>query len=158
MNSVIATQFPDSRDGESFPNSGRCHCDRYTGRRHLFSIQIEGGKRNNSGLEIDITGTEGDLKSWNTKSFANKNDNILEGARGDKGALEHLPVPPSYVKIPSSHLDVSVQDLAHLYAAHALDRLTGAQEAANFADAVRRHQVIDRLNLASATGTLQSPA
>jgi hypothetical protein len=103
----------------------------------LFSIQIEGGKRNNSGLQIDITGTEGDLKVWNTKSFANKNDNILEGARGDKGSLEHLPVPPGYVKIPFSHLDVSVQDLAHLYAAHALDRLTGAQEAPNFADAVR---------------------
>ena len=60
------------------------------------------------------------------------------------------------IRKPISHLDVSVRDLAHLYAAHALDRLTGTQEAPNFADAVRMHKLIDRLNLASATGTLQS--
>jgi len=161
VNAVVATQFPQltlSATGESFRNDtpdgvvaiGKLENDA------LFTIQIEGGKRNNAGLQIDITGTEGDLKVWNTKSFANKNDNILEGARGDKGSLEPLPVPPSYVKIPLSHLDVSVQDLAHLYAVHALDRLTGMQEAPNFADAVRMHKVIDRLDLASATGALQS--
>jgi predicted dehydrogenase len=31
----------------------------------VFTLQIEGGKRNNSGVQIDITGTEGDLKSSN---------------------------------------------------------------------------------------------
>jgi predicted dehydrogenase len=118
-NALVATQFHEltlSATGESFPNDtpdgvvaiGKLENDA------LFSIQIEGGKRNNAGLQIDITGTEGDLKVWNAKSFTNKNDNILEGARGDKGALEHLPVPASYVKIPSSALDVSVQDLPHL--------------------------------------------
>jgi|HubBroStandDraft_6_1064221.scaffolds.fasta_scaffold160411_1 predicted dehydrogenase len=160
MNAIVATQFPEltlTATGESFPNDtpdgvvaiGNLENDA------LFSIQLEGGKRNNAGLQIDITGTEGDLKVWNSKSFANKNDNILEGARGDKGSLEPLPVPRSYVKIPFSHLDVSVQDLAHLYAAHALDRFTGTQEAPNFADAVRMHKLIDRLNLASTTGALQ---
>ena len=75
MNAVIATQFPDltlTATGESFPNDtpddvaaiGTLENDT------LFFIQIEGGKRNNSGLQIDITGTEGDLKVWNTNSFA----------------------------------------------------------------------------------------
>jgi len=37
-----------------------------------FSIQIEGGKRNGSGLQIDITGAEGDLKISNRQAFGSK--------------------------------------------------------------------------------------
>jgi hypothetical protein len=40
----------------------------------VFTIQIEGGKRNNSGLQIDITGMEGDLKVSNPLSFGNAED------------------------------------------------------------------------------------
>lgn len=82
VSAVVATQFPTltlTARGQSFPNEtpdgvvaiGRLEDDA------LFSIQIEGGKRNNAGLQIDITGTEGDLKIWNTKSFGNVEDNIL---------------------------------------------------------------------------------
>ncbi len=56
----------------------------------MFSVQIEGGKYNNSDLQIDITGTEGDLKGWNSSSFGNVEDNIIEGAQGDQDALEML--------------------------------------------------------------------
>jgi predicted dehydrogenase len=68
---MVATQFPTltlTASGQSFPNEtpdgvvaiGRLEDDA------LFSIQIEGRTRNNAELQIDITGTEGDLKIWNT--------------------------------------------------------------------------------------------
>lgn len=35
----------------------------------VVTVQIEGGKRNGSGVEIQITGDEGDLKIANTSAF-----------------------------------------------------------------------------------------
>jgi predicted dehydrogenase len=161
VSAVVATQFPTltlTASGRSFPNEtpdGVVAIGRLEDEA-LFSIQIEGGKRNNAGLQIDITGTEGDLKIWNTKSFGNVEDNLIEGARGDRGSLEMLPIPASYQRIPASTLDVSVQDLAHLYAAYASDRLTGTQEAPSFREGVRTHQMLDAMVRASATGSVQS--
>jgi hypothetical protein len=59
----------------------------------VFTIQIEGGKRNNSGLQIDITGMEGDLKVSNSLSFGNAEDNKIEGVKGDGEPLRLLPIP-----------------------------------------------------------------
>ena len=59
----------------------------------VFSIQIEGGKRNNSGLQVDITGVEGDLKISNELSFQNPDDNKVEGSQGDGETLRVLPIP-----------------------------------------------------------------
>src|ERR1700722_10945706 len=157
VSAVVATQFPTltlTASGQSFPNEtpdgvvaiGRLEDDA------LFSIQIEGGKRNNSGLQIDITGTEGDLKITNSKSFGTTEDNVIEGAQGDQGRLKQLPIPHKYMRIPPTTLDVSVQDLAHLYAAHADDRLNGTRNAPDFSDAVRMHKLIDQINLSSKTG------
>jgi predicted dehydrogenase len=160
VGAIVATQFPEltlTATGESFPNDtpdgvvaiGRLEDDA------LFSIQIEGGKRNNSGLQIDITGTEGDLKITNSKSFGTTEDNVIEGAQGDEGRLKQLSIPKKYMRIPPTNLDVSVQDLAHLYAAHSDDRLNGTHNAPAFADAVRMHKLIDQINLASETGKTQ---
>jgi predicted dehydrogenase len=157
VSAIVATQFPEltlTSTGESFANDtpdgvvaiGRLENDA------LFSVQIEGGKRNNSGLQIDITGTEGDLKITNSKSFGTTEDNVIEGAQGDEGRLKQLPIPHKYMRIPPTTLDVSVQDLAHLYAAHSDDRLHGTRNAPDFSDAVRMHKLIDQINLSSKTG------
>jgi predicted dehydrogenase len=157
IGAIVATQFPQltlTATGESFANDtpdgvvAICRLENDA----LFSMQIEGGKRNNSGLQLDITGTEGDLKIWNDKAFGTTEDNVIEGAQGDEGKLRRLPIPEKYIRIPPTTLDVSVQDLAHLYAAHAADRANGTRAAPDFADAVRMHRFIDRINLASETG------
>jgi predicted dehydrogenase len=160
VSAIVATQFPIltlTSTGESFPNDTP---DGVVAIGHLendalFSIQIEGGKRNNSGLQIDITGTEGDLKITNSKSFGTTEDNLIEGAQGDEGRLKQLPIPQKYMRIPPTTLDVSVQDLAHLYAAYSDDRLNGTHNAPDFSDAVRMHKLIDQINLSSKTGTTQ---
>ena len=66
--------------------------------------------------------------------------------------MQLLTVPSPYTFVPPSNLDVSVQDLAHLYAAHALDRIEGTHRAPGFDDAMRMHEVIDAIAEAAATG------
>ena len=118
----------------------------------VFLVQVEGGKRNGSGLQVDITGTEGDLKISNVASFGNKEDNLVEGSQGDGEPLQVLPVPASYRSLPASNLDASVLDLAYLYDAHA----RGDARTPDFRDAVSMHRLIDAINEASRSGQVQS--
>ncbi|MEH1929306.1 MAG: Gfo/Idh/MocA family oxidoreductase [Nostoc sp.] len=111
----------------------------------LFAVQIEGAQRHRTGLQIDITGTEGVLKITNQLAFENKEDNSIEGVNGDGSSLSPLPVPAEYRSLANFHLDASVQDVAYLYAAYARDRKNGTSEASNFRDAVRQHQLIDQI-------------
>ncbi|MBN3958053.1 Gfo/Idh/MocA family oxidoreductase [Nostoc sp. NMS8] len=117
----------------------------------LFSVQLEGGQRHRTGLQIDITGTEGVLKVTNPRAFENKEDNSIEGVNGDGSSLSPLPVPAEYQSLANSHLDASVLDVAYLYAAYARDRKNGTSEASNFRDAVRQHQLIDQIVQTSET-------
>ena len=50
----------------------------------VFTAHLEGGKRNGSGVQIDITGDEGDLQITNTSAFGGVGDDyIIKGAHGD---------------------------------------------------------------------------
>ena len=80
----------------------------------MFSIQIEGGQKHRTGLQIDITGTDGVLRITNPRAFENKDDNAIEGMKGDATTFSSLPIPDQYQPLASSGLDVSAQDLAYL--------------------------------------------
>ena len=154
VSSIVATQFPEltlSRTGQSFPNqTPDCVIAIGTLKNGaLFEVQIEGGKLHQSGLQIDITGTSGDLRVTNARSFGTKQDNLIEGSQGEGGEWHVLPTPGRYQTIPVSSLDVSVQDLSQLYAAFAKDRASGTSDARSFSDAVTMHRVIDAINSAS---------
>lgn len=160
LSSIVATQFATltlSATGESFPNDTP---DGIVGmgtleNGALLSFQIEGGKLHNSGLQIDITGVDGDLKVSNPSSFGHAEDNLIEGGRGAGTAFAVLPIPGSYRQIPPSSLDVSVEDLAHLYAAHLEDRKHETHTAPGFQDGIRMHKLIDLMYTSSDTGRLQ---
>lgn len=111
----------------------------------LFSIQIEGAQHQRTGLQIDITGTNGVLRVPNVLAFLNKEDNTIEGMRGDAQSFSPLPVPTAYRPLADVGLDVSQQDVAYLYRAYAHDKANGTSTAANFADAVKQHQLIDQM-------------
>jgi predicted dehydrogenase len=161
LSSIIATQFPTltlSATGESFPNDTP---DGIVGigtleNGALLSFQVEGGKLHNSGLQIDITGTTGDLRISNPSSFGHAKENLIEGGQGTKTPFTELPIPSAYSHIPPSSLDVSVEDLAHLYAAHLEDRKNGTHIAPDFRDGVRMHKLIDLMFASSSTGALQT--
>ena len=161
LSAVVKDQFPSVtliETGETFPNTtpDQVVVIGAFANGAVFSIQIEGGKRNNSGLQIDITGMEGDLKVSNELSFQNANDNKVEGSQGNGETLRVLPIPATYQGLPASTLDASVLDLAHLYAAYANDRENGTHDAPTFADAVKMHKLIDLITEASSTGTRQT--
>ncbi len=110
----------------------------------VLSVHLEAGKRNNYGVQLDITGSKGDLKIWNTTSFGDANNHI-EIARGDAQPLTRLEVPAEYAWLPPGELGASVLELANLYAAHARDVKTGSTLAPTFADAIRMHELIEQI-------------
>jgi predicted dehydrogenase len=115
----------------------------------LFSIQIEGGQKHRTGLQIDITGTDGVLRITNPRSFENKDDNAIQGMNGDNTSFVPLPVPAEYRSLSIDHLDASTQDMAYLYDAYASDRKNGTSEASDFKDAIQQHYFIDQIIQAS---------
>lgn len=116
----------------------------------LFSIQLEGGQKHRTGLQIDITGTDGVLRITNARGFENKDDNTIAIMRNGIETFEALAVPAEYAFLPVSHLDASSQDVAYLYAAYARDKVMGSHEATSFEDALRQHQLIDQITESSA--------
>jgi predicted dehydrogenase len=104
-----------------------------------------GGQQHRTGLQIDITGTEGVLRVTNPRAFENKGDNLIEGVNGDATTLSPITVPEEYQSLPVSHLDASLQDVAYLYSAYVRDRKNGTSEASNFGDAVRQHKLINQI-------------
>ena len=160
VSALAVPQFPElflSATGERFPNE---NADEIVAIGTLddgaiYSLQIEAGKRNNSGLQIDITGMDGDLKICNPLSFQNKDDNFVEGAQGRKGIWSPLAIPKKYSLIDSS-LDTSVLDLAQLYHSFAEGIIDADLRAPDFRDAVKMHRFIDAIQESSDSGTLQT--
>lgn len=110
----------------------------------VISIHIEGGKRNGSGVQIDITGDQGDLKITNRSAFGGVGDDyVIEGAHGDDLPLQILPLPDSYQRLPESGLPSAVLELAELYHVFAQDLADGTHAAATFEDALRMHRLLD---------------
>lgn len=123
----------------------------------VFSVHVEGGKRNGSGVQLDITGDAGDLRVTNVSAFGDLGqDYVIEGAHGDDLPLETLVVPEHYDWLPAdpsaAPLPSSVHELAQLYAAFARDLRTGTETAPTFADGVWMHRLLDQAAASSDTG------
>jgi len=120
----------------------------------VLTVHIEGGKRNGSGVQIDVTGDEGDIRIINGSAFGDVGDDYqVTGAHGDNLPMASLPVPGHYDSLPPSDLPSAVLELAHLYAAFAHDVAHGTHTAPTFADAVRMHELIEAAERSSLSGT-----
>lgn len=80
LTGVVENQFPFitiEETGEKVPNTSPNEV-MVVGTLEgggLFSVQIEGGQQHRTGLQIDITGTQGVLRVTNARAFENKEDN-----------------------------------------------------------------------------------
>jgi predicted dehydrogenase len=120
----------------------------------VLSVHIEGGKRNGSGVQIDITGVAGDLAITNTSAFGDLGeDYVVRGAHGDKLSLQLKPVPAKYEWIQDPKLPSSVLELASLYIAMARDLALGSHSAPDFNDAAWMHRLIEGFEHSSARGS-----
>jgi predicted dehydrogenase len=117
----------------------------------VLAVHIEAGKRNNYGMQLDLTGTRGDLKISNTTSFGNA-FNVIEGAQGDGQAMQVMPIPAQYNWLPASDLGGSQQELANLYAAYARDVRDGTRLAPTFADALVMHHLMEHIEVSNRSG------
>ncbi len=155
LTAVIETQFPYFtvlETGEQIPNTNQNEV-MVIGTLEsggLFSMQVDGAQKHRTGLQIDISGTEGVLRITNPLAFQNKADNAIKGMNGDAQTFSPLPIPRKYESLSMSGLDVSAQDLAYLYAAYTSDKVNGTSDASNFRDAVRQHHLIDEICKTSA--------
>jgi predicted dehydrogenase len=116
-----------------------------------LSVHIEAGKRNNFGVQLDLTGSTGDLKIANTTSFGQA-FNTLEGAQGDAQAMRALPIPQAYHWLPANQLGGSQSELANLYAAYASDVNHGTSLAPTFADALAMHALMEKIEQSNRSG------
>ena len=132
LSAIVKTQFPEisAGTGPKVQNENADTAMVMGSLRNgaLFQVHIEGGKLHQKGLQIEITGTGGDLEVSNDRSFVTKRHDLVRGARGVGGTWEEISIPDEFRNIPPSDLDVSVQDLAQLYAAFARDRATEASQ------------------------------
>jgi predicted dehydrogenase len=118
-----------------------------------LSVQVEGGKRNGTGVQIDITGTQGDLRITNRSAFGDVGDDYhVFGSQGEREALQPLPIPASYQILPPSGLSSTVLELGEVYAAHAHAVATGEGAAPTFTDALRLHHLFDAIRRSTETG------
>lgn len=116
-------------------------------------VHLEGGKRNGSGVQIDISGTEGDLRVTNTSAFGDVGDDYrIFGARGDKLDLQPMPIPSKYDVLPKAGLPSAVMEAAENFAAFARDVRDGTSTAPTFRDAIRMHRLIDTALSSSDSG------
>jgi predicted dehydrogenase len=111
----------------------------------LFSVHLEGGKLNGSGVQIDITGDAGDLKITNTSAFGDVSENyIVAGAKGEGKPLSELPIPDSYVWFPAPGIQTGAAELGDLYVALADDFKNGTQIVPDFREAVWLQKLLEQ--------------
>ena len=158
FSSVLVNQFPAvtiKETGEAFQTTtpDQLVMSGMLNNHAVFTVQVEGGKRNNPGVQFDITGDEGDLKVTNVSAFGGVGeDYVIEGAHGDNMPLQVLLVPDAYHLVPKSTLPSSVLELAHLYAAYAADVQQGTHTATTFEDGLWMHRFFDLMSQSSETG------
>ena len=120
----------------------------------VLSVHVEGGKRNGSGVQIDITGDAGDLRVTNTSAFGDVGDDyVVKGASVDNLPLQKLEIPASYNWLPDSSLPSAVLEIANLHAAFARDLAAGTHSAPpTFEDAVCLHRLFDNIETSNSKG------
>ncbi|MFB7272890.1 Gfo/Idh/MocA family protein [Streptomyces sp. NPDC056244] len=121
------------------------------------SVFYRGGTSRGDNFRWEINGTEGDLvitADWGNMQVANL---TLAGGRGADTAVAPLDVPDSYSGDgPAELLRSMGGNVARLYARLARDLAEGTHTVPDFAHALSRHRLIDTIERASATGTVQS--
>ena len=162
MSAITSTQFPVTTIAEtgeqiSYSSPNEVMVIGKLSGNALFSIQFEGGQAHRTGLQIDITGTEGVLRVTNPHAFQNEADHTIEGMQHGAAKFSVLPVPPSYTYLPITDLDASAVDVAYLYSTYAQDKANGTTLVTDFNDAVRQHRIIDQIVRSSAKFHMEAP-
>jgi len=123
------------------------------------SVFYRGGASRGDDFHWEINGSDGDLvlssPSWGNMQVA---ELTLEGGRGDDSSVSKLAVPEAYSADVPGELSRQASGVARLYTRFAGDLRDGTRATPGFDHALTRHQQIDAIERASATGTRQDLA
>ena len=118
----------------------------------LVSVHYRGGASRGTNLLIEINGTEGDLQITAAGGHAQIFDLAVLGGQGAARTLSPLDVPDTHRTVPPELKGPAV-NVAQTYVRLQEDLRQGTHECPNFADAVRRHRLLDAVETAARTGT-----
>ena len=102
-----------------------------------------------SGQRLEIYGREGTL-------VVDSSENRLLGARDGEPVLEELPVPDSLAWVPADVPDGPPFNVAQMYRRFGEAIRSGNRAEPDFDSAVKLHELIDAIRMASETGERQS--
>ncbi|GGL16779.1 oxidoreductase [Sphaerisporangium melleum] len=123
------------------------------------SFFYRGASSRGGNLRWEINGTDGDLIL--TAPGVNGNlqvaDLRLEGGRGADTAVAEITVPDHYYGPVPRTLPALPQNVAQTYAFLAKDLRDGTDTVPGFDHALERHRLVDAIERASRTGSVQSP-
>jgi predicted dehydrogenase len=119
----------------------------------VASVHFRGGASRGTNLLWEINGTDGDLVVTGDSGHLQLGQVTLRGARGGEKELADLPVPARYTE--GLQLAGPAAGVEQLYRLLLADLRTGTRSVPDFADAVRHHQLLDRITRAAETGARQ---
>ncbi|MFD7663711.1 Gfo/Idh/MocA family protein [Streptomyces sp. NPDC059788] len=118
----------------------------------VASIHFRGGLSRATNFHWEINGTAGDLLITGASGHLQFGQVTVHGARGADTALAELPVPAAYATLPAlaGRTTEDAYTVAHAYEQIRADLVAGTHHAPDFAHAVRRHRLLDRIERAAA--------
>jgi predicted dehydrogenase len=123
----------------------------------VVSFQIRGGTTRGIIFLFEIQGEKGDLAlSATSRASMQRQELTVRGAQGAAEDLTELPVPAKYRWVPDGLPGDSRYNVAQLYARLA-DCIREARPVSpGFAEAVKRHRLLDAIVRSSETGRKQA--
>ncbi|MFH8409382.1 Gfo/Idh/MocA family protein [Streptomyces sp. NPDC018019] len=117
----------------------------------VASVHFRGGLSRATNFHWEINGTDGDRLITGDSGHLQFGQVTVYGARGEATGLAELPVPAAYSTLPAlaGRSTEVAYTVAHAYEQIRADLTAGTRHAPDFAHAVRRHRLLDRIERAA---------
>jgi predicted dehydrogenase len=113
-----------------------------------LSVHYRGGVSRGTNLLWEINGTEGDIQVTGESGHAQITQLSISGARGETMELQSLNPPAEhYMNWPKTSV---ARNVARMYARIADDIRDGTRKAPSFEDALKLHELVDRIERSAA--------
>ena len=159
VNAVVTNRRPRARNaetGESLPmtTDDQIAVNGVLEGGAVVSMHFRGGESRASNLSWEINGTDGDLLVTGDLGYLHLGHVTIRGATRHDSTLAELAVPPRYRNVPelTGREAEPAYNVAHAYAALLHDLVEGTERVPTFTDAVARHRLLDRIQLAARSG------
>jgi predicted dehydrogenase len=118
----------------------------------VASVHYRGGRSRGTNFIWEINGADGDLLVTGDSGHLQYGQVTIRGARAGDTTMAELAIPPAYDLVPALAGQPG-HAVAHAYTHILADLTEGTETTPDFAHALRRHRMLDRIQQAAASGT-----